>query len=393
MNDEAKNYVTKLCQESLRIPSYTGKEKAFADWIKKQFSEIGFDKIDTDEYGNVLATLKGNAPGGGILFDAHIDTVAVPNPSLWHHDPFGGEIENGRIYGRGASDMKGSLCAIMAAAKQFKEATKGNFSGTLTIAGVVCEECFEGVAARSISKKVKPDIVVIGEASELNLKIGQRGRGEIIVETFGKSAHSANPEKGFNAVLSMSRLILEISKLKTPVHPVLGKGIMELTDIISSPYPGASVVPDYCKVTYDRRLLTGETPEDVLQPIREIIAKMSAEIPGFKAKVSLSYGESECYTGSTIKAERFFPAWLYGTGDQFVSDALDALKEAGLSPEVKQYSFCTNGSHYAGEAHLKTIGFGPSREDLAHTVDEYIEVGQLNSASKGYLSLMHKFLG
>src|SRR5690606_24871004 len=105
--------------------------------------------------------------------------------------------------------------------------------------GVVHEECFEGVAARAISERVKPDYVVIGEASQLNIKIGQRGRGEIIIETFGKPCHSANPEKGINAVYKMAQVIEAIRKLEPTHHDVLGYGILELTDVKSSPYPGA----------------------------------------------------------------------------------------------------------------------------------------------------------
>ena len=105
------------------------------------------------------------------------------------------------------------------------------------------EECFEGVAARSVSELVKPDYVVIGEASLCNLKIGQRGRAEIVVETFGVPAHSANPEKGINAVYAMCRVVEAIHGLHSPEDPTLGKGILELTDIKSEPYPGASVVP------------------------------------------------------------------------------------------------------------------------------------------------------
>ena len=119
-----------------------------------------------------------------------------------------------------------------------------------------------------MSSIVRPDIVVIGEASGCNVKIGQRGRAEIVVETFGVPAHSANPEKGVNAVYAMCRVVEAIRALPTSEHPVLGKGILELTDIKSSPYPGSSVVPAYCRATYDRRLLVGETPESVLAPLR-----------------------------------------------------------------------------------------------------------------------------
>ncbi|TQW47613.1 M20/M25/M40 family metallo-hydrolase, partial [Clostridioides difficile] len=210
---------------------------------------------------NIVGCIKGNKPGKKILFDGHIDTVPVPDASKWSVPPFEGKIVDGKIYGRGTSDMKGQYTAMMSAVAYFAKDTNRDFAGELYVAGVVHEEIFEGVSAREISKAVQPDYVVIGESSELNLKIGQRGRGEIVVETFGKPAHSANPEKGVNAVYKMANVIQKIQQLVPPTHRVLGDGILVLTDIKSSPYPGASVVPDYCKATFDRRLLVGETRE------------------------------------------------------------------------------------------------------------------------------------
>lgn len=256
------------------------------------------------------------------------------------------------------------------------------------MAGVVHEEIFEGVSAREISKNVKPDYVVIGESSELNLKIGQRGRAEIVIETFGKPAHSANPEKGINAVYKMSKVIEAVQKLEPKVQPKLGKGILVLTDIKSSPYPGASVVPDYCKATFDRRLLVGETKESVLEPIEKLLTELMKQDPEMKVKVSYAKGKETCYTGEIIEAERFFPGWLYDENDEFVQAAYKGLKQAGLNPEITEYSFCTNGSHYAGEVGIKTIGFGPSKENLAHTIDEYIEIDQLEKGVEGYYGIL-----
>jgi acetylornithine deacetylase/succinyl-diaminopimelate desuccinylase-like protein len=107
-----------------------------------------------------------------------------------------------------------------------------------------------------------------------------------------------------------------------------------------------------------------------------------------EARVGFASGVEKCYTGAEISGERFFPGWLFGTEDEFVRAALAGLKGAGLNSELTQYSFCTNGSHYAGEAGIRTIGFGPSRENLAHTIDEYIEVGQLVKAVEGYYGIL-----
>lgn len=387
LNETRKSKVIELCQDMLKINSYSGREGALAERLKKAFDDFGYDDYFIDKYGNIIGHIKGKKPGKSILFDGHMDTVVVEDESKWTQDPFGGALVDGKIYGRGASDMKGALSAMVCAVAFYAEDTKRDFAGDIYVAGVVHEECFEGIAARQISEKVNPDYVVIGEASQLNLKIGQRGRAEIVVETFGKPAHSANPEAGINAVYKMTKLIQRIQQITPVDHEVLGKGILELTDIKSFPYPGASVVPEYCKVTYDRRLLTGETKESVLAPIQEAIDALKKEDPQLDAKVSYAVGKETCYTGEVIEGERFFPGWLYDREDPFIQGVYNNLKEAGLKPEISNYSFCTNGSHYAGEKGIMTIGFGPSRENLAHIIDEHIEVEQLMGAVKGYYAI------
>lgn len=392
LSKDREEQVVTFCQELLRIKSYSGEEGALVDRLKTAFAELGYDNCIIDEYGNIIGHIKGKRPGKSILYDGHMDTVPVPEPEKWSQDPFGGELKDGRIYGRGASDMKGALCAMVCAGAYFAQDCHKDFAGDIYVAGVVHEECFEGIAARSISKYVQPDYVIIGEASQLNLKIGQRGRAEIVVETFGRPAHSANPEKGVNAVYKMNRLIEKINSLETISQEPLGRGILELTDIKSSPYPGASVVPDYCRVTYDRRLLVGETKESVLAPIKQIIEELEKADSDFQARVSLAVGQETCHTGNVIEGERFFPGWVFGEEDDFVQQAFNGLRKSGLEPQITYYSFCTNGSHYAGEAGIRTLGFGPSLENLAHTVDEYIEVDQLLKATIGYYAIAEALL-
>ncbi|MDC7218948.1 MAG: YgeY family selenium metabolism-linked hydrolase [Spirochaetales bacterium] len=382
------NEVVEVCQKLVRAKSYSGEEGQVAGVLADLMNQFGFDSVDVDKYGNVVGTIEGREEGPTLLFDGHIDTVPVPDESKWSHSPFGGEIEDGKIYGRGTSDMKGALASMLVSAKNFAAKNKRNFKGKICVAGVCHEECFEGVAAREISKNHKPDYVIIGEASRLNLKHGQRGRAEVVVETFGKPAHSANPEHGINAVYQMAEVINAIKVIPPAIDENLGKGILVLVDIISSPYPGASVVPDYCRSTWDRRLLVGETKESVLGPVMEAVEKLKESHPDLNVKVSLAKEEQTCYTGEMIGDERFFPGWYYDSKELFVSSLFDAVKKAGIESVLTHYDFCTNGSHYAGEAGIKTIGFGPSDEFLAHTIDEYIEIDQLEKAVKGYEVIM-----
>ena len=392
LTKERENQVIELCRKLIQQKSYSGHEDGVAGVLKEELPKLGFDSVTVDKYGNVIGCIKGKKPGKKLLFDGHIDTVPVTDETEWKYPPFAAEIHDGKIYGRGTSDMKGAVAAFVSAAANFAADTDKNFAGELYIAGVVHEECFEGVAAREISAAVKPDYVVIGEASALNLKVGQRGRGEIVVETFGKPCHSANPEKGINAVYKMAKVIEAIRTLTPTHHPVLGDGILELTDIKSSPYPGASVVPEYCRATYDRRLLVGATKESVLEPIQKLMDQLMAEDPQLKVKVSYAVGEELCYTGNHIQGERFFPGWLYDENEDFVQDVKKELEDMGYTPSITQYNFCTNGSHYAGEAGIKTFGLGPSQENLAHTVNEYIEIDQLTKVTDCYYGVMKALL-
>lgn len=380
----------RLCQQVIQTPSYTGQEAAVAQVLKTAMIELGFDQVWIDSVGNVIGEIRGTQPGPSILFDGHIDTVEVSDHDKWTVDPFAGEIKDGKIYGRGATDMKCSVAAMLyGLAPLIKH--KDRLAGSIFVSGTVCEETFEGLALGKVIEAVQPEYVVIGEASGLSLKRGQRGRAEIAVTTLGKSAHSSNPSVGKNAVTMMMQLVELINKQPNPSDSFLGEGILELTDIISNPYPGASVVPNRCRVTFDRRTLVGETEETVLAPIRQAVAVLTAQDPEFKAEVELVQASQCCYTGEAISGKRFFPAWELPADHELVVGALQSLRQTGLDPAITKYSFCTNGSHSAGVAGIPTIGFGPGREDGAHVVDENIELEQLFGAAAGYQAIAAKF--
>lgn len=388
MNDFENEELIELCSNMIKCRSYSGEEEQMAalcvDFMKKN----GFDDAFTDRYGNALGYVKGNRPGRTILFDGHIDTVRADNVEDWHHDPFGAEISEGRMYGRGTTDMKGADAAMLYAITRFIKQKGHDFAGEIWFAGVVHEECFEGVSARIISERVKPDIVIIGEASEMNIKCSQRGRAEICLETYGVPCHSSNPEKGVNAVYSMMKAVEGFRRVQ-PIEQegMFGKGIMELTDIKSEPYPGASVVPHYCRVTFDRRLMVGETRENVLAPLQKVLDELAAGDETFKAKVSFTEGSEKCYSGETISADRFFPAWRRDTGEEYIQKVYSAVRAKGFDPKLTGYSFCTNGSHYGGEADIPCLGIGPGRENLAHTIDEYVEIRELLDVCEYYMSV------
>lgn len=388
----SKVNAVELTQKLVRRQSYSGNEKGVSEELTKFFKENGFDDVHVDKYGNTIGHIKGSKPGPKIVFDGHMDTVPVTDESEWQYPPFEAEIHDGKIYGRGTSDMKGALASMAVAASNFKEKTGGDFAGEIFVAGIVHEECFEGVAAREVSAYAKPDYVIIGEASNCNVKIGQRGRAEIKIEVLGKPAHSANPEKGINAVYKMCKVIEAIKTLKPTHHDRLGDGILELVDIKSSPFPGASVVPEKCVATYDRRLLVNETKESVLAPINELLEKLMKEDSELKVRAYYTEADEKCFTNEIIEGERFFPGWIFDEDEDWVEKVVAKLKDKGQTPEITQYNFCTNGSHYAGEAKIKTLGIGPSRENLAHTVNEYIEISELEKVVDSYEAVMEALL-
>jgi len=383
--------VVALAKEILSIPSLSGGEGDVASLIARKMRDGGVDDVVVDSYGSVIGIVNGNRKGKTVLMDGHIDTVPVNSEDEWAHKPYGCEIADGKLYARGSSDMKGSVACMLSALLRF--AKSRDFSGRIALSCTVHEECFEGVSSRLVSAYVKPDFVIIGEATTGTVKIGQRGRAEVVVETYGKSCHSSNPEKGVNAITGMVKLLGRMSEIKPKRDPLLGEGIMVCTDVISSPYPGASVIPDKARATFDRRLLVGETKESVLEPINELIASLEKEDSYFKAKAYISSGSEKCYTGSTISAERFFPAWAIDKDHELVVAAVNALRREGLKHELSHYAFCTNGSHFAGEAGIPTIGYGPSLESLAHVKDEYVEVSELENAERGFVAILSELTG
>lgn len=372
-----------LCQKLVQIESLSGKEEAAALFLKKSMLELGFDEVWIDSKGSVIGKIRGSGNGPTLLFDGHIDTVPVSNPKLWQYNPFGGEIHGNRMYGRGTSDMKGAVAAMVVGVAQLKQSGVVT-TGDIYVSGTVYEEVFEGVALKDVVDKIRPDFVVIGESTGLNLNIGQRGRAEILVRSKGKTAHSSNPDYGINAIYKMIPFIEGLRKSEVPVHPQLGKGISVVTDIVSSPFPGASVVPEQCRITIDRRLLVHEDEQHVLAQYQALM-----EDEGFE--ISIAEQELNCYTGEKIFSRRFYPAWLMDVDHPYVQTSLKALHNIGIEAKLGSYQFCTNGSYSAGVAGIPTIGFGPSYEHVAHTVDEYIEIEQLIGAAQGYYSIAKSF--
>ncbi|MEG0021126.1 MAG: M20/M25/M40 family metallo-hydrolase, partial [Oscillospiraceae bacterium] len=150
LTQDREKAVIELCQKLIQQKSYSGEEGKVADELREFFTANGFDEITVDGYGNIVGKIKGKRPGKTLLFDGHMDTVPVTDPAAWTYNPFAAEIHDGKIYGRGTSDMKGALAAMAVAAANFAKDNDKDFAGEICVAGVVHEECFEGIGARKI---------------------------------------------------------------------------------------------------------------------------------------------------------------------------------------------------------------------------------------------------
>lgn len=371
--------LTQLTQALVRLETLSGTEKPAVELAAAEMRRLSFDEVFTDANGSLIGIIVGQQPGPTLLFDAHCDTVGVAPGVPWQHEPFGAAIDGGRMYGRGTSDMKGAAAAMIYAAAS---ADKTRLAGRIAVSISVMEEVMEGIALQSVMDIVKPSFVVIGESTELNLSHGGRGRAEIHLETIGKPAHSSSPQHGINAVHLMLPAIQAIEDLALPTDPLLGQAIMALTDIISEPYPGYSVIPSRCRVTYDRRLLAGETVEGVIGGLPTLSG----------VNITIAQGEHTTYTGAALRGPKFFPAWKLDQEHAFVQAALSGLRQSGLSPQLRAYRFCTNAAYSAGMANVPTIGFGPSSESRAHVTDEYIELDDLRATANGYLGIIESLL-
>lgn len=374
-----ENALVLFAQRLVRTRSVTGEEQGVVKNIADEMRRLGYDRILVDDYGNIIGIIEGMQSGPTILLDGHCDTVDA-DAADWKQGPWDGVINNGRLYGRGAADMKGSLAAMIHAAGSLE---RKSLAGKVAVSATVTEEFVEGGAMRSVVETLHPDCVVIGEATELNLNRGGRGRAEIQLTTFGRSAHSSSPSAGHCAVTDMIRLINAVSEHPVPVDPFLGPGSLVLTDIISEPFPGHSVIPYRCHVTYDRRLLPGDSNVSILEEINSLPG-----LNGIDFSVSLATQEERTYTGKLLQGEKFFPAWVFPEEHAYIQTALHGLESAGLHPMIRGYRFCTNGAYCAGTAGIPTVGFGIGREEDAHIVDESIAVADLFTALQGYQGII-----
>ncbi|MFB0543594.1 MAG: YgeY family selenium metabolism-linked hydrolase, partial [Candidatus Bathyarchaeia archaeon] len=328
-------------------PSLSGQEEKIAELVFKKMEELGFDQVIRDQMGNVIGRISGGK-GDPIVFDGHMDVVEAGERRNWRFDPFGGETLSGKIYGRGSVDMKGGLASMIYGC------SADEVSVDIYVACVVHEETYEGVALGEVLKGIgrRPRAVVLGEPTDLNLSIGQRGRCVLRITTRGTTSHSSMPELGRNAIYRMTPIIEGIERRNEdlPSHPLLGKGTMAVTSIRAMPGEGP-IIPDRCEILVDRRMTPGEDLGKILEELNLLASG---------AEVELVREKLVCYTGYTIEVENYFPTWILDEHHPLIKRSLGALTDAlGSKSEVIVWRFSTDGVTSAGALGIPTIGFGP----------------------------------
>lgn len=364
----------------IRHPSTSLNEKSVIERIKQEMEKTGFDEVRIDGLGNILGRI-----GSGkhvIAMDAHIDVVDAGDLSTWKTKPFEPVEENGIIKGRGASDQKAGMAAMVYAAKIVKELNLLD-DFTLWITGTVMEEDCDGLCWQYILKEkiITPECVVITEPTNLNIYRGHRGRMELTVTTKGLSAHGSAPERGKNAVYMMADIIKDIEKLNSNLRndEFLGKGTVTISDIRSTS-PSLCAVADSCTIHLDRRLTAGEDKKTVLEEIQNLdsVKKHSPIIE------ILQYKE-ESYTGLTYPTEKYYPTWVLPENHNVLNIAENVYSELfSEKPTIDKWTFSTNGIATMGMFNIPTFGFGPANEIYAHSPEDQVPIEHLTKAMMFY---------
>ena len=371
-------------QAIIRIPSLSSKEGSVIERMRAEMLRVGFDEVSIDPMGNLIGRI-GSGPYV-IALDGHADTVDTGDLSLWDRDPHSGDIEDGVLYGRGASDQKGGIASAVYAGALLKKAGIPD-NVTLYVTATVQEEDCDGLCWQYIVKEngLRPDLVVITEPTSLRIYRGQRGRMEMEVHTSGVSCHGSAPERGINAVYKMAEIIADIEKLNERLEPrePLGKGTVTISEIRSTS-PSLCAVADGCTIHLDRRLTVGETEES---SVAEILALPSVQASNATVTV-LDYAVPS-HTGLTYPTRKYYPTWDIDEDDPAVLTAKTAYRAAfGDEPDTGFWTFSTNGVAIAGMHGIPSIGFGPGHEHFAHAPNEQVEIEHLVRSTAFYTALV-----
>lgn len=386
--DENREDIIQFLRDICAIPSMDGQLKDVGDCIQAKMKQLHFDETRFDKMGNTIGRI-GNGPKK-IVFDSHIDTVGVGDPDEWEWDPFKGKIEDGRLYARGACDEKGSTPGMIYGLAFARDL--GLLDGYTAYYFGNMEEWCDGIAPNAFVEadpQVRPDFVVIGEPTRMQIYRGHKGRIELKITAHGRSAHAASHYLGDNAVYKMMSIITQIRELDRRMrfgmgsHPVQGFPSIAVTDV-QARTASINAVPDQFTIYIDRRITLNEPREEVIETIRGLIPDYLQD----EIHVEELFYDEPSYTGFVFPVSKFYPPWLLDDAHQ-LTRAGQATIEAlwGETRQLGTWDFSTNGTYWAGKAGIPSIGFGPGDEKTAHMRDENVPLNEVVDATEFYALL------
>jgi putative selenium metabolism hydrolase len=378
---ETQRQLIEYAQSLVRIKSLSGQEQEAVEFVANQMNVLGFDDVIVDGLGSVVGRV-GSGPKA-ILFDSHLDTVEVTDEEKWDVPPFSGRIVEGRLYGRGSVDMKCAAAATIYAAAIAGRAGRTAGKTIYVSCGVFEEDC-DGVALRHTfdELKLRPDCVVICEPSANKIALAHKGKAQVSITTHGVSAHGSAPEKGVNAIYEMAEIIRRVEKTNEALMKKPAPTGTLVMSRISSVSASLNAVPSSCEVYLDRRMVPGETQDDIR-------VEMDALIAGKRATWQVGTLLRKSWTGRELRYEPFHLAWKIGV-DHELTQACIAAYRATFGSEPTGYEFWDFSTNAVTPVAMgiPTIGFGPGELKLAHMVNENCRVDEIVDACGFYTNLI-----
>jgi succinyl-diaminopimelate desuccinylase len=359
----------------IRIPGLSGSEGDVARRVRVEMEALGLADVRLDEAGNVIGVARGRGDGPSVLLNCHLDVVAEGAPADWEFPPFSGVIEGGFLHGRGAMDIKGQLALQTYAAA----ALKGKAPGDVVVAHTVFEERGGLGMKHLLESGVRPEAVIIGEATRGDICIGHRGRAEVEVVITGLAGHASAPERAHNALDLVGDVLAAVRDVAEglPADPVLGTSSVVATMLDVLPQ-SRNVIPDSVVVALDWRTLPDDEDEKLLGRVREALAKRLPEVPeGLDLTVRMAGEHQRTYTGLEVERDMFSPGFLMDPDHPVIEAAARAVgrrHDASTPAAVRPWTFATDGGWTCGVHGIPTLGFAPGEERFAHTNRERLDI-------------------
>lgn len=371
--DAMKEFLQKLIQAETTTEKG---ELAAAQIIAAELNQSGIEsRIETWDQtrANIIARISSNRRRKALLFVCHLDVVG-PGEAQWTHPPFAAVESEGKIYGRGAADMKGCIAAVVTAIRQIAESGT-QLQGDIILLGAAGEETDSCGARRFIGNR--PAIgglagVIITEPTEFEVVTAHRGLLWLEITTKGKAAHGSTPHLGVNAISSMKSVLDELENHKIPFEPheVLGQCSMSINKIAGG--QAINIVPDKCTIAVDIRTLPSQNHNDIVADLDGILARLRKGNSQFAGEVSIIRDVGALETDSNC---------------DFVKNFCSTVGRNN----TKGVGFTTDGPYFASLG-APVVVFGPGKSELCHKPDEYIDLADVEKGFELYESIILKFL-